>query len=56
MDWRSRRVIPYPHIDEIGLPALSMEAQNFPYKDLTTSQGDALQVIHVGFDNQYHGP
>ena len=30
--------------------------QKFPYKDLTTSQGDALEVIHVGFHNQHHGP
>lgn len=30
--------------------------QKFPYKDLTTSQGDALQVIHIGFHNQHHGP
>lgn len=30
--------------------------QKFPYKDLTTTQGDVLQVIHVGFHNQYYGP
>ena len=30
--------------------------QKFPYRDLTTSQGDALQVIHVGIHNQHDGP
>ena len=30
--------------------------QKFPYKDLTTTQGHALHVIHVGFQNQHDGP
>jgi len=30
--------------------------QKFPYRDLTTSQGDALKVIHVGIHNQHDGP
>lgn len=30
--------------------------QKFPYKDLTTTQGDSLHVIHVGFQNQHDGP
>lgn len=30
--------------------------QKFPYKDLNTTQGDSLQVIHPGFHNKYDGP
>ena len=30
--------------------------QKFPYRDLTTSQGDDLQVIHIGTHNQHDGP
>ena len=30
--------------------------QKFPYKDLKTTQGDFLQVIHPGFHNKYDGP
>ena len=30
--------------------------QKFPYTNLTTTQGESLQVLHVGFHNHHDGP